>query len=209
MLTQGGAACGAQWFTKKDDIVPYIDKHWGALCTGRARTATWWSTVGTCLYTDAGELFAWYERAQEHPCAHPLSHVPLTARRRVRCGVGGCGPVSFDTPRSAASKFALADTNLYNITPSSLPAMLSAPRPPRVDVPVPPPQAVPTATAAPPPPRRRRDEAEGNPSVRDRTRTGGTAPAPKKKARPEPAERDPYASHPLSRLRRHLPPPHD
>jgi len=59
---RGLGFCDGQWFTKKDHIVPFIDKHWGALCTGRARTATWWSTVGTSLSTDTGELFTWFVR---------------------------------------------------------------------------------------------------------------------------------------------------
>ena len=70
----------SQWHNKKDGVVPYIDKHWGAVCTGRARTATWWSTVGTCLATDTGELFAWYAtllspgppRALESPALAPV-----------------------------------------------------------------------------------------------------------------------------------------
>jgi COMPASS component BRE2 len=38
------------YFTKKEDIVPYVDKHWKALCTDRVRTPTWWATLGSCLY---------------------------------------------------------------------------------------------------------------------------------------------------------------
>ncbi|ORY19644.1 hypothetical protein LY90DRAFT_677079 [Neocallimastix californiae] len=32
------------WFDKKDGICPFLDKHWEALCTNRARTPTWWAT---------------------------------------------------------------------------------------------------------------------------------------------------------------------
>jgi hypothetical protein len=31
-------------FTKKDDIIPFIESNWKALCTGRSRTPTWWAT---------------------------------------------------------------------------------------------------------------------------------------------------------------------
>ncbi|KAJ1970503.1 transcription factor, contains a PHD finger motif [Dimargaris xerosporica] len=38
-------------YFNKQDIVPFVDQHWKALCTLRARTTTWWATLGSCLYT--------------------------------------------------------------------------------------------------------------------------------------------------------------
>ncbi|KAK3828764.1 MAG: hypothetical protein J3Q66DRAFT_323520 [Benniella sp.] len=38
------------YFNKKDHILPYVDRHWKALCTDRSRTQTWWATLGSCLY---------------------------------------------------------------------------------------------------------------------------------------------------------------
>ncbi|KAI1310504.1 hypothetical protein EDD11_003742 [Mortierella claussenii] len=38
------------YFNKKDHILPYVDRHWKALCTDRSRTPTWWATLGSCLY---------------------------------------------------------------------------------------------------------------------------------------------------------------
>ena len=44
------------FFKKNEDLRPFVDSHWSALCTGRARTATWWATMGSCLYQHR-ELF--------------------------------------------------------------------------------------------------------------------------------------------------------
>lgn len=30
------------YFNKKDHILPYVDRHWKALCTDRSRTQTWY-----------------------------------------------------------------------------------------------------------------------------------------------------------------------
>ncbi|KAJ1926835.1 transcription factor, contains a PHD finger motif [Tieghemiomyces parasiticus] len=38
-------------YFNKQDIVPFVDNHWKALCTFRSRTTTWWATLGSCLYT--------------------------------------------------------------------------------------------------------------------------------------------------------------
>ncbi|ORX47382.1 hypothetical protein BCR36DRAFT_330813 [Piromyces finnis] len=46
------------WFDKKDGICPFLDKHWEALCTNRARTPTWWATVGSCMYTSKDNYIA-------------------------------------------------------------------------------------------------------------------------------------------------------
>ncbi|KAI8600536.1 hypothetical protein EDD21DRAFT_306385, partial [Dissophora ornata] len=45
------------FFNKKDHILPYVDRHWKALCTDRNRTPTWWATLGSCLYI-AKDVFA-------------------------------------------------------------------------------------------------------------------------------------------------------
>ncbi|KAJ1558634.1 hypothetical protein HK096_008617 [Nowakowskiella sp. JEL0078] len=38
-------------FFVKDTLNIWLDKNWDAVCTDRARTATWWATVGSVLYT--------------------------------------------------------------------------------------------------------------------------------------------------------------
>ncbi|KAJ1982978.1 transcription factor, contains a PHD finger motif, partial [Dimargaris cristalligena] len=38
-------------YFNKQDIVPFVDANWKALCTFRSRTTTWWATLGSCLYT--------------------------------------------------------------------------------------------------------------------------------------------------------------
>eukprot|EP00123_Amoebidium_parasiticum_P009309 comp19390_c0_seq1/m.22411 comp19390_c0_seq1/g.22411 ORF comp19390_c0_seq1/g.22411 comp19390_c0_seq1/m.22411 type:complete len:607 (-) comp19390_c0_seq1:221-2041(-) len=48
---------GKMHFNKDEHIVPFINKHWGAMCEGRTKTATWWATVGSALSTTP-KLFA-------------------------------------------------------------------------------------------------------------------------------------------------------
>ncbi|KAJ1959007.1 transcription factor, contains a PHD finger motif [Dispira parvispora] len=38
-------------YFNKQEIVPFVDANWKALCTFRSRTTTWWATLGSCLYT--------------------------------------------------------------------------------------------------------------------------------------------------------------
>lgn len=49
------------YFNKKE-IIPYVDKHWRSLCTERARTTTWWATLGSCLYSSKDTFIARDER---------------------------------------------------------------------------------------------------------------------------------------------------
>jgi len=46
------------WFNKKDGICPFLDKHWEKLCTNRARTPTWWATVGSSMYSSKDQYLA-------------------------------------------------------------------------------------------------------------------------------------------------------
>jgi len=46
------------WFNKKDGICPFLDKHWEKLCTNRARTPTWWATVGSSMYSSKDQYIA-------------------------------------------------------------------------------------------------------------------------------------------------------
>ncbi|CAJ0832260.1 14597_t:CDS:2 [Entrophospora sp. SA101] len=39
------------YFNKNDHLRPFVDKNWSSLCTERSRTATWWATLGSCLYS--------------------------------------------------------------------------------------------------------------------------------------------------------------
>jgi hypothetical protein len=47
---------GKLYFKKNEDLRPFVDSHWSVICTGRTRTATWWGTLGSCLYQHP-ELF--------------------------------------------------------------------------------------------------------------------------------------------------------
>ncbi|CAO3681580.1 unnamed protein product [Umbelopsis ramanniana] len=44
------------FFNKKDHIIPFVDANWKSICTDRARTTTWWATLGSTLYT-AKDMF--------------------------------------------------------------------------------------------------------------------------------------------------------
>jgi hypothetical protein len=44
------------YFNKKDHIIPFVDANWKSICTDRARTTTWWATLGSTLYT-AKDMF--------------------------------------------------------------------------------------------------------------------------------------------------------
>jgi COMPASS component BRE2 len=46
------------WFDKKMGICPFLDKHWEKLCTNRARTPTWWATVGSSMYSSKDQYVA-------------------------------------------------------------------------------------------------------------------------------------------------------
>ncbi|ORX43293.1 hypothetical protein BCR36DRAFT_361379 [Piromyces finnis] len=46
------------WFNKKDGICPFLDNHWEKLCTNRARTPTWWATVGSSMYSSKDQYIA-------------------------------------------------------------------------------------------------------------------------------------------------------
>ncbi|KAF9578872.1 hypothetical protein BGW38_005125, partial [Lunasporangiospora selenospora] len=52
------------YFNKKDHILPYVDRHWKALCTDRSRTPTWWATLGSCLYISKDVFAATEEQAR-------------------------------------------------------------------------------------------------------------------------------------------------
>ncbi|KAG0027679.1 hypothetical protein BGZ81_005378 [Podila clonocystis] len=52
------------YFNKKDHILPYVDRHWKALCTDRSRTPTWWATLGSCLYISKDVFAATDEQAR-------------------------------------------------------------------------------------------------------------------------------------------------
>ncbi|KAF9978111.1 hypothetical protein BGZ73_003683 [Actinomortierella ambigua] len=52
------------YFNKKDHILPYVDRHWKALCTDRSRTQTWWATLGSCLYISKDVFLALDENAR-------------------------------------------------------------------------------------------------------------------------------------------------
>ncbi|KAF9923582.1 hypothetical protein FBU30_006383, partial [Linnemannia zychae] len=52
------------YFNKKDHILPYVDRHWKALCTDRSRTTTWWATLGSCLYISKDVFEATDEQAR-------------------------------------------------------------------------------------------------------------------------------------------------
>ncbi|CAG8476170.1 26673_t:CDS:2 [Dentiscutata erythropus] len=39
------------YFNKNEHLRPFVDKNWSSLCTERSRTATWWATLGSCLYS--------------------------------------------------------------------------------------------------------------------------------------------------------------
>ncbi|KAF9913414.1 hypothetical protein BX616_010064 [Lobosporangium transversale] len=52
------------YFNKKDHILPYVDRHWKALCTDRSRTQTWWATLGSCLYISKDVFAATDEQAR-------------------------------------------------------------------------------------------------------------------------------------------------
>ncbi|KAG0256871.1 hypothetical protein DFQ27_005436 [Actinomortierella ambigua] len=52
------------FFNKKDHILPYVDRHWKALCTDRSRTQTWWATLGSCLYISKDVFLALDENAR-------------------------------------------------------------------------------------------------------------------------------------------------
>ncbi|KAI8367547.1 uncharacterized protein BYT42DRAFT_504575 [Radiomyces spectabilis] len=51
-----------QYYFNKKEIIPYVDKHWKSICTERARTTTWWATLGSCLYSSKDTFIARDER---------------------------------------------------------------------------------------------------------------------------------------------------
>ncbi|KAG0057512.1 hypothetical protein BGZ83_009151 [Gryganskiella cystojenkinii] len=113
------------YFNKKDFILPYVDRHWAALCTDRARTTTWWATLGSCLYISK-DVFATFDeqarsassdfcltksnlwevkpgfitvRAQQ-PGARSGSKGPTTVKRK---GAGSTGDRESPKPKKAAN----------------------------------------------------------------------------------------------------------
>ncbi|RUP47888.1 hypothetical protein BC936DRAFT_145213 [Jimgerdemannia flammicorona] len=55
---------GKYYFNKKDHIIPFVDRNWKSLCTDRARTPTWWATLGSCLYITKDVFAAKDERTR-------------------------------------------------------------------------------------------------------------------------------------------------
>ncbi|KAF9921887.1 hypothetical protein BGZ65_010000, partial [Modicella reniformis] len=101
-------------FNKKDHILPYVDRHWKALCTDRSRTQTWWATLGSCLYISKDVFAAADEQARSassdfclvksnlwnvkpghissHPSSSSKSHsnkLPREGKRKVNPVTGG------------------------------------------------------------------------------------------------------------------------
>lgn len=74
-----------QYYFNKKEIIPFVDKHWRSLCTERARTTTWWATLGSCLYSSKDTFIARDERqrsaASDFRLADPsLWHVRPTSQ---------------------------------------------------------------------------------------------------------------------------------
>ncbi|KAI9468430.1 MAG: hypothetical protein EXX96DRAFT_590606 [Benjaminiella poitrasii] len=51
-----------EYHFNKKQIIPFVDKHWQSLCTERARTTTWWATLGSCLYSSKDTFMSRDER---------------------------------------------------------------------------------------------------------------------------------------------------
>ncbi|KAF9130724.1 hypothetical protein BGW39_002725, partial [Mortierella sp. 14UC] len=101
------------YFNKKDHILPYVDRHWKALCTDRSRTTTWWATLGSCLYISKDVFEATDEQARSassdfcltkanlwnmkpghiasHQSSSSRSQLPKTQREGKRKGTAATG----------------------------------------------------------------------------------------------------------------------
>jgi COMPASS component BRE2 len=113
------------YYFNKKEIIPYVDKHWRSLCTERARTTTWWATLGSCLYSSKDTFIARDERlrsaASDFRLADPnLWHVrPVwgsvkTPRRRESDPDTGTPTTNTPSPRSSSP---------VPYTPSTVPAV--------------------------------------------------------------------------------------
>ncbi|KAF9431085.1 hypothetical protein BGZ94_009471 [Podila epigama] len=69
------------YFNKKDHILPYVDRHWKALCTDRSRTPTWWATLGSCLYISK-------DTHQSSSSKSQSSRVPKEGKRKAQSAGG-------------------------------------------------------------------------------------------------------------------------
>ncbi|KAI8877437.1 hypothetical protein K501DRAFT_337410 [Backusella circina FSU 941] len=116
------------YYFNKKEIIPYVDKHWRSLCTERARTTTWWATLGSCLYSSKDTFIARDERlrsaASDFRLADPnLWHVrPVTAmggkmpKRRESDPDTTSGTPTTNTPSPRSS-------SPVPYTPSTVPAV--------------------------------------------------------------------------------------
>ncbi|KAI8380630.1 hypothetical protein EDC96DRAFT_491642 [Choanephora cucurbitarum] len=66
-----------QHYFNKKQIIPYVDKHWNSLCTERARTTTWWATLGSCLYSSKDAFVALDEKQRSAASDFQLSDINL------------------------------------------------------------------------------------------------------------------------------------
>ncbi|KAI8096903.1 uncharacterized protein BX664DRAFT_364085 [Halteromyces radiatus] len=57
-----------QYYFNKKQIIPFVDEHWKDICTDRARTTTWWATLGSCLYSTK-EIFTSKDERQRSAAA--------------------------------------------------------------------------------------------------------------------------------------------
>ncbi|KAI8969733.1 hypothetical protein BDB01DRAFT_855533 [Pilobolus umbonatus] len=61
------------YYFNKKEIIPYVDQHWKSLCTERARTTTWWATLGSCLYSSKDTFRALDEKQRSSASDFRLS----------------------------------------------------------------------------------------------------------------------------------------
>ncbi|KAF9214367.1 hypothetical protein BGZ59_003856 [Podila verticillata] len=142
------------YFNKKDHILPYVDRHWKALCTDRSRTPTWWATLGSCLYISKDVFAATDEQARSassdfclvksnlwnmKPGHITSSKGPREGKRKANSTSGGAeesGPKRTNTKseKTSRSKGANASTNRQPTSQASANPTLSGVRLSREDM---------------------------------------------------------------------------
>ncbi|KAI8336039.1 hypothetical protein BD560DRAFT_413975 [Blakeslea trispora] len=125
-----------QHYFNKKQIIPYVDKHWNSLCTERARTTTWWATLGSCLYSSKDAFVALDEKQRSAASDFQLSDTNLWHVRPI-FQHGNKAPSSTtrttkesNNKRKESEANGLDDTERRSATPPT-------PSPPRSSSPVP------------------------------------------------------------------------
>ncbi|KAI7902895.1 uncharacterized protein BX663DRAFT_508795 [Cokeromyces recurvatus] len=111
-----------EYYFNKKEIIPFVDKHWQSLCTERARTTTWWATLGSCLYSSKETFMSRDERQRSAASDFRLVDANLWHIRPSFIQYGGKSlprtQQDLTTPMTTPSPRSSSPTPLFNVLPA-------------------------------------------------------------------------------------------